>query len=133
MYMKDSVFTKIIKGDLPCHRVYEDDVCLAMMDIMPVQPGMVVLVSKQEIDDIEELPEHVFATMMQVVQRLMKALKKTFPDKVKVIVQMEGLEVPHAHVKLFPVANAAEIHAKKNMNPDHDELAKIAKKIRSNL
>ncbi len=132
--MDDSIFTKIIQGDIPCHKVYEDDLTFAFMDINPIQPGMVLVIPKEQIDDFEDLPDELMTAVMLTSKKIMKALKKVYPNKKKIGVQIEGLEVPHAHVKLLPINSGEEFHTPpSDTEPNHEELAQIAEKIRSKL
>jgi len=132
--MEPSIFTQIINGDIPCHKVYEDELTFTFMDINPVTPGMVVVASKEQTDNFEELSADMYAGLWLSVQKVSKALKQAFPDAAKVAVQVEGLEVAHAHVKLFPFSSAVEFHASASgAEPNHEELAKISDKIRSFL
>lgn len=128
--MEDSIFTKIIKGEIPCHRVHEDDKSLAFMDINPIQPGMVLIVSKKQIDHIWDLPAEDYQALMETVRYVGVRLREVFPNKQRVAVIIEGFEVAHAHVKVFPVDNEHEVRAHpKNVEPDHAALADLAKKL----
>jgi histidine triad (HIT) family protein len=130
--MEDSVFTRIIKGNLPSHKIYEDDMTLAFLDIHPVQPGMTVVVPKTQVDNFEDLPVEYYQALWLAVQKVARRMREVFPDKKKIAVQVEGLDVPHAHVKLFPVDSGADFHARADMSkePDHDALAALAGKMR---
>lgn len=132
--MKPSIFTKIINGDIPCHKVYEDDVALAFMDIAPITPGMVVVVPKQQIPNLEDIADAQFQQLMLVVKKMMRALKKSFPGNSKIAVKVEGMDVAdHAHVVLFPINSAADFNATPSTNVHQEELSTHAKLIRSNL
>lgn len=128
---QDSIFTKIIKGEIPCHKVYEDDATIAFMDIHPVQPGMVLVVSKRQIDHFFDLSENEYQALMRTTKRVARRIREVFPDKKRVAVQIEGLDVPHVHVKLFPFDTTTEFHAvaDQTAEPDHDSLAKIAAQL----
>lgn len=130
----ETIFTKIINGDIPSHRVYEDDRTLAFMDIYPIQPGMVVVVSKTPVDNFEDLDPEDYQALWSAVQKIAKKMRLVFPEKKKIAIQVEGLDVPHAHVKMFPIDSGAEFHAKQDSSgdPDHDALAKMAQKIQLN-
>jgi len=129
--MEDSIFTKIIKGEIPCHKVHEDDHSLAFLDINPIQPGMVLVVSKQQVDHLWDLPTDAYDSLMQTVYKVGNQLRKTFPDKKRVAVIVEGFEVAHAHVKLFPVDNEQQVRAlPAHKEPDHVLLAAMADKLR---
>jgi histidine triad (HIT) family protein len=132
--MEESIFTKIINGEIPCHKVYEDELTFAFMDIYPIQPGMVLVISKEQIANIEDLPEDIYTAVMATSRKIIRALRKTYPDKFKIAMQVEGLDVQHVHVKLFPIDNPTEFHAiAPTTDPNHVELEQIAEKIRSNL
>jgi histidine triad (HIT) family protein len=131
--MNPSIFTRIINGEIPCHKVYEDDKTFAFMDIEPIQPGMVLVIPKEEIDDFENLSDELISAVMTTSKKIMIALKKVFPDKIKIGIQVEGLEVPHAHVKLIPISSGEEFHTQPIKEVNHEELAALAEKIRSNL
>lgn len=128
--MEDSVFTKIIRGDIPSHKVYEDDLTIAFMDINPVQPGMVLVIPKKQIDHFTDLPDEDYQAVMAAVKKIGVKMREVFPDK-RVAVMIEGLDVPHAHVKIFPFTSAQEFRALPNTNtePNHDALAQMAQKL----
>jgi histidine triad (HIT) family protein len=129
--MSDSIFTKIIKGEIPCHKVYEDDKTLAFLDIHPVQPGHVLVVPKVQVEQIWDLPEADYQALMETVKKIGNRLREV-TDKKFVGVGVEGIGVPHAHVHVFPFNNTTEYHniADQNAEPDHAELAEMAKKLK---
>jgi histidine triad (HIT) family protein len=132
--MEPSIFTQIINGDIPCHKVYEDEFTLVFMDIHPIQEGMVLVIPKPEIANIEDLPEDLYMAVMQTARKMLLALRKVYPDKRKIALQVEGLDVQHVHVKLFPIDSPAEFHnPAPTSDPDHEALAILAEKIRSNI
>lgn len=128
---QDSIFTKIIKGEIPCHKVYEDEATIAFMDIHPVQPGMVLVVSKRQVDHFFDLSENDYQALMRTTKQVAQRIREVFPEKKRVAVQIEGLDVPHAHVKLFPFDTTAEFHEATDqaIQPDHEQLAKIAAQL----
>ncbi len=128
--MRDSIFTRIIKGEILCHRVYEDERTIAFMDINPVQPGMVLVVPKAQIDHFIDLPDDDYQALMETVKKVARRMREVFPGK-RIGVQIEGLDVAHAHVKLFPFTTGEQFRAKPNDQgePDHAGLAKIADKL----
>jgi histidine triad (HIT) family protein len=128
--MEDSIFTKIIKGEIPCHKVHEDDLSLAFMDINPIQPGMVVIVSKKQIDHVWDLPAEDYHAVMETLQEVASRMRKVFNDKERVATIIEGFEVPHAHIKVFPVNNEHDVRAHATgTEPDHKALAEMAAKL----
>lgn len=132
--MEESVFTKIINGDIPCFKVSEDESTFAFMDIQPIQPGMVLVVSKKQVENLEDLNEIQYQAMWSSVHKISRAIRKAYPDKAKVGIMVEGLEVPHAHIKIFPFNTEKEYRAVPDSSePDREELAKITENIRSNI
>lgn len=128
--MADSVFTKIIKGRIPCHKVYEDDKTIAFMDIHPVQPGMVLVVPKAPVDHFMDLPDADYLALMNTVRKVAQKLRDVFPTK-RIGVQIEGLDIPHAHVKLVPISSGEDFRKKPDTSsePDHAALAAIAERL----
>lgn len=129
--MSDSIFTKIIKGQVPCHKIYEDDRTLAMLDIHPVQPGQVLVVSKVQVDHVWDLTDEDYAALWETVKKVGRRLRQCYPHKARVAVIVEGIEVAHAHVKVFPFTTDEEFRLKPDMHlqPSHEELAKLAQTL----
>lgn len=129
--MEDSIFTKIIKGEIPCHKVYEDDRTLAFMDIHPIQPGHVLVVSKDQVGNFYDLDPTAYQALFVTVQKVAKKLREVFPDKARIGVMIEGLDVDHAHVKVFPVDTPDQYRSHTDMSaePDHAALADMAKRL----
>ena len=130
--MNDSIFTQIIKGEIPCHKVHEDDKTLAFMDIHPIQPGHVLVVPKSQEDFIWNLTPDDYRALMETVRRVGIRLQEVFPQATRVGVMVEGLDVhDHAHVKVFPFSDESEYRNKPDMSqePDHTALAEIAAKL----
>lgn len=100
--MQDSIFTKIIKGEIPSHTVYEDEHTIAFLDINPLSDGHVLVVPKQQIDSLWALPTEVYQHLWAVAQRIAHAMEAGLkPERVGVVV--EGFDVPHAHIHLVPL------------------------------
>ena len=132
--MEDSIFTKIITGAIPSHKVYEDALTVAFLDIHPVQSGHVLVVPKKQIDHFDDLPDEDYQAVWQTVKKIAKAQKKAFnPNRVGV--QVVGLDVPHAHIHVIPFNSLDEYRNVPNMNaePNHEELAVVANKIKECL
>lgn len=130
--MQDSIFTKIIKGEIPCHKVYEDDNTFVFMDIHPIQPGQVLVVPKKQVGFVWDMASDDYLALMAVVQQVGKRIQQVFPDKKRVGVVIEGLDVAdHAHVKVFPFDDDTEFRnvADPSAEPDHEALAAIAKTL----
>lgn len=129
--MQDSIFTKIIAGDIPSHVVHEDDRTYVFMDIHPIQPGQVLVVPKVQVATVWELSDLDYAAVMSTAKLVAQRLKQVFADKRMVAMHIEGLEVAHAHIKLFPFDTDAQFRHKPDMaaEPDHKTLAEIAQKL----
>jgi|JI6StandDraft_1071083.scaffolds.fasta_scaffold08657_3 histidine triad (HIT) family protein len=129
-HMNETIFSKIIRGEIPCHKVYEDDRTFVFLDIHPVQPGMLLVVTKTPAETFLDLDATDAAALWQTVRRMARRLKLAFPDKKRIGVQIEGLDVPHVHVKLFPIDSGKQFRAEPpSAEPDHPALAALAEKL----
>ena len=130
--MEDSIFTKIIKGEIPCYKVYEDDKTLAFLDIHPIQEGNVLVVPKKQVPFVWDLEEGDYHALMNTVQKVGKRIRDVYPSKQRVGVMIEGLDVTdHAHVKIFPFDRGDfRVIPDTNVAPDHDLLSRVAEKLR---
>jgi len=97
-----SLFTKIVRGEIPCYKVGETDHFLAFLDISPLQKGHTLIIPKVEIDYIFDLDDQMLGEMMIFSKKISKKIKSAFPCE-KVGVAVIGLEVPHAHIHLIPI------------------------------
>ena len=128
-----TLFTKIIRGELPCHKVAENSDFLAFLDLRPVNRGHTLVIPKKEIDYIFDLDPALLAGIVPFTKKVADAIKKTVPCK-KVGVMVAGLEVPHAHIHLIPILNSVHELAFANAKTaDAAELAALAEQIRKNL
>jgi len=103
-----SIFTRIIRGEIPCYKVAEDDRFIAFLDVRPLTPGHTLVVPKQEIDYIFDLDEKTLADMMLFAQRVAKAMKEVVDCK-RIGVAVLGMEVPHAHIHLVPLQKETDM------------------------
>jgi histidine triad (HIT) family protein len=127
-----SIFSRIIAGEIPCHKIWEDERFFAFLDIHPYHPGMALIVPKTEIDDAFAMDDETYAAFLIAAKRLIPAIKDA-TGSARVGLMIEGLEVPHAHIKLIPINGAGDMDAT-NAKPSTDEdLAAMAEKIRSHL
>ncbi|SUB88528.1 purine nucleoside phosphoramidase [Porphyromonas macacae] len=125
-----TVFSKIIRGEIPCHKIAESDRYFAFLDISPVTVGHVLVVPKQEIDYIFDLEDDLLSGMMLFAKRIAVAQKNIFDCK-RVAVAVMGMEVPHAHIHLVPMNKEGDLNfAKEKLNCTQEELAAIAERIR---
>lgn len=133
--MQDSVFTKIIKGKLPCHKIYEDERSIAFLTIEPLATGHTLVVPKIQIDDFEKLPDEDYEAVFNAVKEISTRIKEVLGVR-KVIVNILGFEVPHAHIHLIPANSEGEffqaIENRANIpkEPDHNKLAAIAERLK---
>jgi len=126
-----SIFSKIVQGEIPCHKIAEDDQFLAFLDVMPLVEGHTLVIPKQEIDYIFDLDPEVLADLMKFAQRIAPAVKKAIPCK-RIGVAVIGLEVPHAHVHLVPLNRMLDINfSQEKLKLSQESLAKTAEHIRS--
>jgi len=127
-----SIFTKIINGDIPCHKIAENDRFFAFLDIRPIKPGHTLVIPKQEVDYLFDLDNQVLADLMVFAKPVAKALEQVVPcARVGVIVA--GLEVPHAHVHLIPFDAIGDLSFANARAEEPARLAELAKKVRSVL
>ncbi|ANQ48509.1 HIT family protein [Flammeovirga yaeyamensis] len=127
-----SIFTKIIAGDIPSHKVYEDENYYAFLDIFPVQKGHTLIVPKKEVDDMFDLDDETLAGLYVAAKKVSKAIKAVFPCN-RVGHAVIGLEVPHAHMHLIPINGMSDMNFEHKLKLDNEELAEIASKIREQL
>lgn len=124
-----TIFTKIINREIPAQFVYEDDVCIVIMDKFPVVTGQVLIIPKIEIDYFFNLDDTTSQHMFDVMKKITKALDTTY-HTLRTCVVIEGFEVPHAHIKLYPLTTVGfNMHGGKEA--DDATLAKEAEKIKS--
>jgi len=127
--MENCVFCKIVKGELPCYKIWENERFLAFLDINPVSPGHTVLIPKKHINYIFDLEEPLYSEMFKIVKELSKALKQAVGSK-KVGLAIEGIFIPHAHIHLIPVNKENDLNPTMAKKGDPKELFRIAKDIR---
>ena len=128
--MQDSIFTKIIKGEIPCHKVYEDEKTIAFLDIHPVREGHILVVPKSQVEFLWDLESVDYAAVMSTVQKIALHLREQM-NVPYVGEQVIGVDVPHAHVHLIPFSDVKEFRNQPDMmaEPDHAALAQLAKRL----
>lgn len=127
-----SIFTKIIKGEIPCYKIAEDDNFLAFLDVNPNAKGHTLCVPKQEIDKIFDIQDDLYLGLMQFSKQVAVALEKTVTCQ-RIGMAVIGLEVPHAHVHLIPLNEMDEMRFQKKVSMTKEEFEALAKKIQANL
>jgi len=127
--MQDSLFTKIIKGEIPSHKVYEDDKTLAFLSIYPSVVGHTLIIPKVQVETLWDLSTEDYQAVMETTQKVALRLRDVLGVE-RVGEKVIGLDVPHAHVHLIPFNTAEEYYAKETTDePDHAALAAIAARL----
>jgi histidine triad (HIT) family protein len=127
-----SIFTKIIKGEIPCYKITEDDNFIAFLDVNPNAKGHTLCIPKQEINKIFDIEDDLYIELMQFSKKVAIALEKTVPCK-RIGMAVIGLEVPHAHVHLIPLNEMDEIRFQNKVSMTKEEFEALAKSIQNNL
>ena len=125
-----SVFSKIIAGEIPCHRIAEDERYLAFLDIQPLVPGHVLVIPKIEVDYIFNCEDELLTGLILFAKKVAKMMEGKFDCK-RIGVSVIGLEVPHTHIHLIPINGVTDMDfSREKMNPSKNELERIAELIR---
>jgi histidine triad (HIT) family protein len=127
-----SIFTKIIRGEIPCYKVDETEDCLAFLDINPNSYGHTLCILKKEIDYIFDLSDEEFLSLMKFSKRVALGIKKSVDCK-RVAMSVVGLEVPHVHVHLIPINNMNDLNFSNNLGLEKISFEQVCNKIKSNL
>ena len=127
-----TLFSKIIAREIPAHIIWEDERYLAFLDIRPLQPGHTLVIPKQEIDSPFDLEDEAYCALMLAAKRLVNPIKEAMGSK-KVGFVIEGLEIPHAHIKLVPISEAGDLAQNNAREMSQEELAAVAERIRAEL
>ena len=128
-----TIFSKIVKGEIPCYKIAEDERFFAFMDINPVQKGHTLVIPKREDDYIFNLADDEIGAMMVFAKKVAKAIEKAVPCK-RIGVAVIGLEVPHAHIHLIPITQEGDMDFKKeHVKLTEEEFKEVQKRIVENL
>jgi histidine triad (HIT) family protein len=127
-----SIFTRIIKGEIPCEKILEDADFFAFLDIRPINPGHTLVVPKAEVDELFEVSDDILAKAMPFAKRVAAALKQSVPCR-RIGVIVAGFEVPHAHIHLIPIEAEGELSFARARPAKPEELAVIGKRIRERI
>lgn len=125
-----SIFTKIVKGEIPCHKVMEDTDYLAFLDIRPISPGHTLVIPKKEVDYIFDLDDKTLTDLMVFAKTVAQKIRKSVECE-RVGIMVAGLEVPHAHVHLVPIRSVSDLNFANAKVVSSDQLAKLAEQIRT--
>ena len=127
-----SIFSKIVDGSIPCHKVYEDDNCLAFLDINPNSFGHTLCILKREVDYLFDLNDVEYNKLMNFSKKVANGLEKSVTCK-RVALSVVGLEVPHVHVHLIPLNSMSDMDFSKSIQLEKKDFENLALKINSNI
>lgn len=126
----DSIFTKIIKGEIPCYKIAEDDRFIAFLDVFPIKKGHTLVVPKAQIDYLFDLDDSLLSDLMVFAKKVAQKMERAIPCE-RIGVAVIGLEVPHAHVHLVPLDTVGDIDfSQPKIRLSTEEMAEIADSIR---
>ena len=123
-----TLFTKIINGEIPCHKIMEDEKYLAFLDIRPINPGHTLVIPKKEVDYIFDMDDNLLGGLMIFAKKVAVKIKKVANCK-KVGVMVAGLEVLHTHIHLIPIHSVLDLNFANAKAASKEDLEKIAKQI----
>ena len=128
-----TIFTKIIKGEIPSYKIHENEKFYAFLDINPLAIGHTLVVPKQEVDYLFEIDDETLSEMILYSKKIATAIKDSVRCN-RVGLMVIGLEVPHAHIHLIPIQKEGDMNlSNKRVKLSKDEFETIAKKMRMNL
>jgi histidine triad (HIT) family protein len=132
--MDDCIFCKIVKGELPSYKVYEDENFLAFLDIFPVKKGQTVIVTKQHYTSkVTEVPEDILKNLIAVTRKVAASIESKLADVERCQIVFEGFHTNHLHAKLFPAFNpdpAKDAVVHMGERADEKDLEEILNKIK---
>src|SRR5262245_23086611 len=128
-----TIFSRIVSGEIPCHKIAETEDFLAFLDIMPLVPGHTLVIPKKEVDYLFSLDDETYVGLQLFAKIVGEAVCKAIPCK-RVGVAVIGLEVPHVHIHLVPLNEVGDINfTREKMKPSQEELAAVAARIRAEV
>lgn len=129
----ESIFTRIINGELPARFVWQDDSCVAFLSIRPLRPGHTLVVPRAEVDHWLDVDPAVLSHLTEVAQKIGRAQMAAFKPA-RIGMMIAGLEVPHLHIHVVPIRGMQDLDfANQDPNPDQKTMDDAAKKIRDEL
>ncbi len=132
MKKDDCLFCKIATGDIPCYKIYEDDLAIAFLDIEPVHVGHTLVIPKDHLENIFELPEDTLAHMIKIAKKVSHALRDTGAEGININTNngiVAGQTIFHSHIHIMPRYKDDGLMPWPKKNPSKEELEKEAKKI----
>jgi len=129
----ESLFSKIVAGEIPCYKIAESENYFAFLDVFPLAKGHTLVIPKKETDYLFDIGDEEFTGLQLFSKTVAKAIEKAIPCK-RIGVAVIGLEVPHAHIHLIPLNSVRDINfSRPKLNLPKEEMEEIAKKIREQL
>lgn len=126
----DSIFTKIVKGEIPSYKVAENETCYAFLDINPLTKGHTLVIPKKQVDYLFDLDEESYVELQLFARKVAKAVGKAIPS-IRVAEAVIGLDVPHAHIHLIPINSEADVDFRKErVKLTPEEFVQVAESIR---
>lgn len=127
--MEDSIFTKIINGEIPCHKVYEDEKTLAFLTIEPVREGHTLVISKAQVDQFIDVPDDDYEAVWRTVKKVASRIRDV-TGKERVGLVVKGIDVPHFHVHLIPFSAGESLKEGAGSAMSPEALTAIAEQLR---
>ncbi|MDP4283797.1 MAG: HIT family protein [Bacteroidota bacterium] len=124
-----TIFTKIIKGEIPCFKIAENEMFFAFLDINPLVQGHTLIIPKLEVDKFFDMPDDYMQQILLFARPIAKAIEKVFPCN-RCGLSIVGIEVPHAHIHLIPINTADDLNfTRKKLSLTHEEMKSTQEKI----
>jgi diadenosine tetraphosphate (Ap4A) HIT family hydrolase len=128
--MADSIFTKIIKGEITAHKIYEDDKTIVIIPLHTVAKGHVLVIPKLEVDQFIDLPDEDYKALWDTVKKVGRKMRDVLKTQ-RIGLQVIGTDVPHAHIHVIAFDTTSEYYQRtdESKDPDHQKNAEMAKKL----
>jgi len=130
--MAECIFCKIVGKEIPAYTVWEDDLFMAFLDVRPVNPGHLLIIPKEHIENIFDMPDGLYEEIFNKAKALSTPVQKAM-NSARVGIVIEGFGVPHAHVHLVPINKPHDLDSTQATAMPAEELAAIAKKIKAEV
>tara|TARA_R110002124_G_scaffold100648_1_gene247669 strand:- start:805 stop:1197 length:393 start_codon:yes stop_codon:yes gene_type:complete len=123
-----TIFSKIVRGEIPSYKIAENDEFFAFLDVFPIAKGHTLVIPKKEVDYIFDLDDELYTRLLLFAKSIVPALEKVVPCE-RIGMSVFGLEVPHAHIHLIPLKSMADADFSKKIKTSKEELQDLATKI----
>lgn len=130
--MEDCLFCKIIKGEVPSYKVWEDENFFAFLNINPINPGHTILVPKKHLDYIFDLEEPLYLEIFKTAKKLSEPLKRAVGAK-RIALAIEGFVIPHIHIHLVPVNRVNDLDPNRAKKGNPEELSEMMERIKNEI